>query len=358
MLHIDNSGGRLSAWGVAANIKYIMWRQPPDNLPVRGYGLDLKGAKIYGTFDDGTERDITDYCTFFPSQGTPIWEDDAIVVTAYYTAKAGKKLSTDLRLPICVPEVRVVVDADYQPRENYYNVDSPLFDPDTMPLDKSKWRFYCLWKRENEEGEEVVVKVTPIYDDDLYYYWTYGVMYLYGGQYADYREVRGISAERHTFTDVENYHSIFTPTIESFERPVLVHAQATVGNDMTKTSNFGYFEALPIKLTYVDLPTEFVDEVPTHFTKDNIRFSWGDSELETPIAGLNDMWLGVNLGVPVRGSSVTDELDYTFENGDVGDFCPARRGPGAWIEGEPLYRYTRYHYVCANNKIEWTLIEE
>ena len=363
MIQINKDNGRLSAWGVAASTVAIRWRKQPTNLPVFQHPLDLRGLQIYADFSDGTSEDITEFCSFTPSQGTPVYDEQYVNVTASYVEKSGKTITADASLPVCYPaELRLVVSGDVL-YENYLDTESPLFDPNTMPMKKGIFKPYCVWKRIDPRTEqEVTVRISPVPEEDMFY--TYNpdrdgsdVFEIF--QFGSNKKWWAISSIENEEEDVEVWHNQFTPTIESFERPLVIHAQASIGLISLDTTT--YIETVPIKLTYVNLPTTFEDGVPTHFSKDNIRFSWGSSIPVEPVEGLNDWRIGLNMGVPVYGSAPQDELDYTFENGEEHDFCPTRQNPGFWnqhLESEEPYEYTRYHCKCENNKFTWTIIEE
>ena len=362
MIQINQNNGRLSAWGTAASTASIRWQKQPSNLPVAGQPLDLRGLQIYADFSDGTSEDITEFCSFTPSQGTPIYDEHFVNVTASYVEKSGKTITADASLPVCYPaELRLVVSEDVL-NENYFDTDSPYFNPDTMPLKKGMYKPYCVWKRVDPRTEqEVIIRISPVPEEDMHYTYNLerdGSDVFYTEDFLGHKWWIISSIEK-IEEDVENWHNPYTPTIESFERPLVVSAQASVPGDVLFAT--GYFETNPIKLTYVNLPATFEDGVPTHFTKDNIRFSWGDSDPVLPVEGFNDWRIGLNFGVPIYGSNPQDELDYTFENGDELDFCPTRQNPGFWnqhIESEEPYEYTRYHCKCEGNKFNWTIIEE
>jgi len=360
MIQINKDNGRLSAWGVAASTVSIRWKKQPSNLPVAGQSLDLRGAKIYADFSDGTSEDITGYCSFIPSDGTTVENVQSITVTASYVEKSGKTITSDIDLPVCYPaELRLVVSGGVL-NENYFDTESPLFDPDTMPLDERMFKSYCVWKRIDPRTEqEVIIRISPVPDEDVRYIYNPevdGSDVFEFHQFGSDKKWWAISSVENEKEDVEMWHNPFTPTIESFERPLAVLARASVPGDILETT--AYVETQPIKLTYDGLPTSFVDGVPTHFSKDNIRFSWGDYSDPVAPTGLNDLWIGVNMGVPVWGSDPPDELDYTFENGDEMDFCPCRLGPGYFKDVENPWEYTRYHCKCKDNKFTWTIIEE
>ena len=363
MIQINKDNGRLSAWGVAASTSSIRWQKQPNNLPVAGRPLDLRGAKIYADFSDGTSEDITGYCSFIPSDGTTVDNVQSITVTASYVEKSGKTITSDIDLPVCYPaELRLVVGEDVL-NENYFDTDSPDFDPDTMPLKKGIVKPWCVWKRIDPRTEqEIIIRITPVPDEDVSYIYNPEVD---GSDVFEFRQFGSdkkwwaISSIENEEEDVENWHNPYSPTIESFERPIVIRAYASVPGDYLEAT--AYIETNPIKLTYVNLPATFEDGVPTHFSKDNIRFSWGDSDPVKPVEGYNDWHIGLNFGVPVYSSDPQDELDYTFENGDELDFCPTRQNPGFWyqhLESEEPYEYTRYHCKCEDNKFTWTIIEE
>lgn len=362
MIQINKDNGRLSAWGVAASTASIRWKKQPSNLPVAGQSLDLRGAKIYADFSDGTSEDITGYCSFIPSDGTTVDNVQSITVTASYVEKSGKTITSDIDLPVCYPaELRLVVGEDVL-NENYFDTDSPDFDPDTMPLKKGIVKPWCVWKRIDPRAEqEVIIRISPVSEDDMYYYYSSqdGSSVYPVFEFGSDKKYWVISSVENEEEDVEVWHNPFTPAIESFERPLVIRADASVPGDILEAT--AYIETNPIKMTYVNLPTSFVEGVPTHFSKDNIRFSWGGSDPVEPVEGLNDIWTYVDMGVPVGTSDPQPELDYTFENGDEGDFCAVRKNPTYWFfphSSEEAYEYTKYHYVCANNKIKWTIIEE
>ena len=363
MIQINNHNGRLSAWGVAASTASIRWQKQPNNLPVAGQSLDLRGAKIYADFSDGTSEDITGFCSFTPSQGTPVYDEQYVNVTASYVEKSGKTITADTSLPVCYPaELRLVVNSD-PINENYLYTESPLFDPDTMPMKKGIFKPYCVWKRIDPRTEqEVIIRITPVPEDDMFY--TYNpdrdgsdVFPTYDYS-LDHKITWVISSVENQMEDVTNWHNPYSPTIESFERPLVVSAQARIGVIHLFTE--AYIETVPIKLTYADLPTTFEDGVPTRLTEENIRFSWGDSDPVVPVAGLNDMWIGIALAGSEPPIGYYDEVIYTFENGEEYDLYAVRRNPANHWGGpsdEPN-EYTRYHCKCENNKFNWTLIEE
>lgn len=361
MIQINNGNGRVSAWGMASDVKFIRWVRPPDLLPQVGSRLDLTGAAIYGVFEDGTEQEITEHCSFQPSQHAYIPNEKFITVTAYYVSKSGKTHSADISLPVCYPaELRLTVNGTPL-YENYLYTESPDFDPDTMPLRKGTFKPYCVWKRINPRTEEeVTIRIAPVPEENMFYIYNpeqngSDVFRTYGG---DDEVTWVISSVENPKQDVTNWHEPFTPTVESFERPLVIRAQAHIG--VVNLSATAYIETRPIKLTYVNLPTTFADGVPTRLTKDNIRFSWGGSTPVAPVTGLNDMWIGIALAGSEPPIGYYDEVIYTFENGEEHDLYAVRRNPAYYWGGpsdEPN-EYTRYHGVCENNRITWTEIEE
>lgn len=366
MIQINKDNGRLSAWGVAASTVSIRWRKQPTNLPVFQHPLDLRGLQIYADFSDGTSEDITQFCSFTPSQGTPVYDEQYVNVTASYVEKSGKTITADTSLPVCYPaELRLVVNSD-PIYENYLDTTSPLFDPDTMPMKKGIFKPYCVWKRIDPRTEqEITVRITPVSEENMFYQYNpeqdgsdvFPVYTLQG-------EVTWvISSVEKPLEDVTNWHNPYSPTIESFERPLVVHAQASIG--VISLSTDAYIETVPIKLTYADLPTEPVQPRPgtsdiPHIllSKDNIRFSWGDySDPVEPVAGLNDMWLAV-------GGSTTsgwDEMDIAWgDDGDEFGFYSLRRNPANHWGGpsdEP-YEYTEYIGKRVGDNVEWRKVEE
>lgn len=364
MIQINKDNGRLSAWGVAANAVSIRWQKQPSNLPVLQHPLDLRGAKIYADFSDGTSEDITQFCSFTPSQGTPVYDEQYVNVTASYVEKSGKTITADTSLPVCYPaELRLVVGNDVID-ENYFDTESPLFDPDTMPLKKGIVKPWCVWKRiDPRTEEEVIVRITPVPDEDVFY--TYNPDRDGSDVYPTYdywgHQWWAISSVENPQEEVENWHNPYTPTIESFERPLVVSAQVSIG--VITLFARGYFETQPIKLSYADLPTELEpsydpDILSAHFTTQNIRFAWGDSDPVEPVEGLNDMWLAVGGGTSAGSGQA--EATYGWLDGEEIDFYPLRRNPAY---SHPPYigdYYEGTHYLSKRNgdKCEWTLIEE
>lgn len=365
MIQINSGDGRLSAWGVAASAVSIRWRKQPTNLPVFQQPLDLRGLKIYADFSDGTSEDITEFCSFFPSQGTPVYDEQYVNVTASYVEKLGKTITADTSLPVCYPaELRLVVNSDPL-YENYLDTTSPLFDPDTMPMKKGIFKPYCVWKRiDPRTEEEVIVRISPVPEENMFY--TYNPdrdgsdVYPLGDSVSGVTWV--ISSVENPMEDVENWHNPYSPTIESFERPLVVSAQARIG--VITLLARAYIETVPIKLSYADLPTELEpsydpDILSAHFTKDNILFSWGDySDPVAPVAGLNDKWLAVGGGTSY-GSGQT-EMTYGWLEGEEIDFYPLRRSP---VYSHPPYigdYYEGTHYIGkrVGDKCEWRKIEE
>lgn len=366
MIQINKDNGRLSAWGVAASTVSIRWRKQPTNLPVFQHPLDLRGLQIYADFSDGTSEDITEFCSFTPSQGTPVYDEQYVNVTASYVEKSGKTITADTSLPVCYPaELRLVVSGDVL-YENYFDTTSPLFDPDTMPLKKGIVKPYCVWKRIDPRTEqEVIIRISPVPEEDMYYYYASkdGSSVFQFREFGSDKKYWAISSVEKPLEDVEVWHNPFTPTIESFERPLVIRADASTPGDILEAT--AYIETVPIKLTYADLPTELERPVPpvtgppyAHFSKDNIRFSWGDySDPVVPVAGLNDMWIYV-------GGSTTsgwDEMNVAFEDdGDEGGFYALRRNPAHHWGGpsdEPC-EYTGYIGKRVGDKLEWRKIEE
>lgn len=355
MIQIDNNCSRLSAWGTQGNVIRIGWYKPPRKMPTPGAPIDYSGAVIRARFEDGTIEDITEFCGFLPIEGSEAPYAGSITATAFYNAKSGETFMATIKLPICYPaELRLVVGNDIILKERYYNVDSELYDADTMPLNKDSYRLWCIWKQLNiQTGEEVVVRITPVNKNEAEWFYGRGWRNYYGD---GYRLVQAITGADNVLTDVENYHTIFTPTVESFERALEIYAEAVIAGTRLY-SNRGMFEETRLKLRYVNFPTTFVDDAPVRFTNKNIRFSWDGVELVEPVEGLDDMWLGVAFGSPSVGPLQEFVYGY-FHDGDEGDFYPMRHSPRRSLPDEPYNEHGHYHYKCTGNEIEWTLIEE
>lgn len=97
---INAHDARLSIIGYQPEAVKIYWSALPSRLPVYGETLDLSGCEIKAVYADGSEAVVTEYCTFTPTTGLLIPDENSLTVTATYTARSGKALQADEVLPI------------------------------------------------------------------------------------------------------------------------------------------------------------------------------------------------------------------------------------------------------------------
>lgn len=341
MINIKKSDARISAWGMQGDVKTIYWASLPE-LPRRSKPLNLVPATIIARFYDGTEANVTAYCTFDPVNGSIVPATATnVTVTAYYVAKSGKTLKASVTLPVVYPfGLRVITDSEYKPKENYFETSSPLWDEERMPFDKTTLSTYCLWARENSDDivsatliENPSYTISPILVD------------LFGHYY-------GITAKKNQKQDVSVYHNLQnSPSIESFDYAIEITATATVeGTEFT--SGTTYVESIPIDYFVLkNLPTSYSQSGLSYiFEKSNIQFKYKNGTTATPKAGLSDLFLYFSYVEPTA-INVRDSLTINFVDGLEGVLYVARENPRAL---EARYEFTAYRYKCQNGYIDWT----
>lgn len=95
---VNSGDARLSVFGYQPEIDHIYWAKGPrihHYMPGHPDYLDLSDIEIRAVYADGTEADVTEWCTFDPPAGTPIPDNSTLPVTAFYTAKIGTTVSAD-----------------------------------------------------------------------------------------------------------------------------------------------------------------------------------------------------------------------------------------------------------------------
>lgn len=95
---VKSGDARLSVFGYQPEIDHIYWKKGPrihHYMPGHPDYLDLSDIEIMAVYADGTETDVTEWCTFDPPAGTPIPEASTLPVTAIYTAKSGSVVRAD-----------------------------------------------------------------------------------------------------------------------------------------------------------------------------------------------------------------------------------------------------------------------
>ena len=69
-LRIASRQARLVVFGYNAVTARIEWTRSPDGPQYAGSPLSLRGSQVMAYYKDGTTADITDSCSFDPSEGT------------------------------------------------------------------------------------------------------------------------------------------------------------------------------------------------------------------------------------------------------------------------------------------------
>jgi hypothetical protein len=89
-ISINSGDARLSVFGYQPEIDHIYWKKAPrihTYLSGMTDYLDLSDVEIRAVYADGTESDVTQFCTFDPPAGTTIPDAPTIPVTATYESK-------------------------------------------------------------------------------------------------------------------------------------------------------------------------------------------------------------------------------------------------------------------------------
>ena len=342
MITIENTDGRLSAWGKYSDVKWIYWRKLPKNLPKTGGVLDLTGSIIEAEFDDGTTATVTEYCTFSPADGTSIPADATnINVTAFYPARNGKTYESPVELPIIHPyALQIVTDANYKPKKNIYNTSSPLFDSDLMPVNVQKFSTYCLYTSGTSPDIIYAEKVeNPAYTYE-------GLITLNSGG-IDYI---ALSADPRQIDDATVYHAVGQPSVESFANALVIKATATV--DGVSLSATSYLETDPVDY--------FILRNEPHTTGDheinkanNISFHYASGAVETPVANFTDYALGFSLNQEPTIYNYFNSRTITFTDNTTGALYLSR---DEW--GVPRFSFTKYNFTCSSGLITWQREEE
>jgi len=95
---VNSGDARLSVFGYQPEIDHIYWKKGPRiHTFLHGFHdyLDLSDIEIMAVYADGSEADVTEWCTFDPPEGTEIPDAVTLPVTAFYTAKSGTTVSAD-----------------------------------------------------------------------------------------------------------------------------------------------------------------------------------------------------------------------------------------------------------------------
>lgn len=339
MVKINESDGRLSAWGKQADAVSIAWTSPPDKFPEANRTIDLRGARITAYFDDGTEETVTPYCTFTPDGG---WLVDPtrtyVSIRAAYVAKSGKTLVASIGLAVVHPiGLRIVSDPDYIPREQYFNEDDPLFDSLTMPIDFRKFSAYLLYASGDSTEPIYVEEITGVsYWADTFNSWGGG-----------YNNVYGIRAKPDRMENIEVYYDVNNPTTVTLECPCRVTARVTVeGVEYTDET---YIETIPIVKFEYNFPTAYTQPSDTkELTDDGVYFVWGDGLRAKPTPGLSDMWVFFSIQEPTAVNTFHTVTIYPSDGGS-GNIWIARERP---YDG-PRFESTKYHFTCSDGTISW-----
>ena len=349
MLKINETDGRLSAWGKQADAVSIAWTRPPDKFPEANRTIDLRGARITAYFDDGTEETVTPYCTFTPDGGWIVDPSRTYVsIRAAYVAKSGKTLVASIGLAVVHPiGLRIVSDPDYIPREQYFNEDDPLFNPVTMPIDFRKFSAYILYASGDSTEPVYVEEATGV---------TWGAD-THSSDGGGYGHVVGITGYSNRQEDIEVYYDVNEATTVTFDYACKVTAKVTIeGVDYTGET---YIETIPIIMFECsNFPTFYDTSEPYEIksvTKDEIYFVWADGVIARPTPGLSDMWI-YYCGVEPVSTDVQTYYDFYLKNGETGSVWIARNSPGT--EWSYPYEYTKYNYECEDGSVSWTREDE
>lgn len=356
MVQVNTGKSQLSGWGHGAEPEFLFINKVPRPFML-GETISAAATREAG----GTELHFTDGTILLylvqngllpalenvtvwtvPSEGTTVSNTlEYVEIYASYTTKKGKVLKAGpVKVAVIKPvAIRVVTAANYKPKEAYFNADSDLYDEDLMPLDKSKYKTYALYTAVG--GNEVVYteEIAPTYTRQLFS--------QYGG---GYHWVYGIAAKSNRQEDITVYHSVDTPSTETFDYAFYIQATATVGGlSFTDTT---YFDSMPITRFEYNFPTEY----DTHLLKNGgIQFRYADDSLITPTPDLSNMWLYFSSEEPTA-YSVTPNKHVTLAEGNEGDIWLVRANP-RHSDGEPRYESTQYHYVCSGGTTTWTRVE-
>ena len=344
MIQIELADGRLSAWGKQSDVKRIYWESFPTNLPRGNSPLDLTGSVIKAVFDDGTTANVTIYCTFSPSDGTTVPAGASYIkVTAFYIARNGKTYQAPAQIPVIHPvDLQIVIDENYTPYENYFEQTPGLFNPEKMPLDKSKFKTWILYGK-GDDNE-------PIYAEELLNptYTHEGILLTSGG---GYNSCYYITANPNPKTDVTIYHDINAPSEESFTNAVGIQTSATI-DGVSLTAEKAYFEAIPIDYFSLDTPPS--EAGPFSFTSDKIVFHFADGTAVKAVHNLTDAFI-VFSTQPPAWNTVLSSIDKNFTEGSSGSVWLARRKAPNMVSD---FESTKYNYSVSDGVVTWTKEDE
>lgn len=87
---IKARNARLVVFGYNVATDRIVWTRDPEKQHFVGDRLDLTGTIITGYYKDGTMSDITDLCSYDPTEGTILTAGGELDLTASYTDRADR----------------------------------------------------------------------------------------------------------------------------------------------------------------------------------------------------------------------------------------------------------------------------
>ena len=99
-LRIASRQARLVVFGYNAVTARIEWTRSPDGPQYAGSPLSLRGSQVMAYYKDGTTADITDSCSFDPSEGTMLEYGGELNINASYTDHAGNQFTADTRIDV------------------------------------------------------------------------------------------------------------------------------------------------------------------------------------------------------------------------------------------------------------------
>lgn len=354
MIQVPVGQSQLSGWGHYAEPTVLFINKVPNPF-MAGQTINLSATKSAGGtelhFSDGTVLKYEESGNLVPAlEGVRVWSVpaegtivpnglDYVTVYASYKTKHNKTLNAvPVKVPILRPvAIRIVTDPSHRPVENYYCADSPLYDSATMPIDTSKFKTYALYAKSGSSEIVYSAQIQPEY--------SYDRIGSIGGGYGWVYGVRGQANKKENVTV---YHSLMSPSIESFDYALEITATARI-NGISLTDKT-YIETVPIEYFSYPFPLETGRAV---FANNKIRFYYLNGLLNTPVPGLSDMWLYFSLAAPTVFNT-QHSLTINFTNGSSGSIWISRESP----KSGPRFEATRYDYICADGRISWSRYKE